>query len=80
MRFESIVKKLKADSVMVYEGEFAYKPVLMVHGTALIDLVEGEVVPTTAKYKDVVKQIQEGKSHIMTIECGKKYLTQYDKL
>lgn len=84
MKFENIVKKLKADSVRVYQGEFEYKPVMMVSGTALIDLVDGEVVPTTAKYTDVVKQIRDGKSHIMTITkthgCVQKRLTEYQKL
>lgn len=84
MKYENIIKKLKADSVRVYEGQFEYKPVMMVSGTALIDLVDGEVVPTTAKYTDVVKQIQQGKSHIMTINtvngCSQKRLTEYQKL
>lgn len=80
MKFENIVKRLRQDGVMIYEGEFEFKPVSMVHGTALIDLVNGEVVPTTAKYSDVVSQIQNGKSHIMTIEGKKRYLTEYEKL
>ncbi|WP_053983451.1 hypothetical protein [Niameybacter massiliensis] len=80
MKYENIIKKLRSNSVRVYEGEFDYKQVTMVSGTALIDLIDGKAVPTSAKYNDVVKQIQEGKSHIMTIEGGKKCLTQYDKL
>lgn len=84
MTYVNIIKKLSKDGFHVYEGEFAYKPVAMVTGTAIIDLVDGGVVPTSAKYNDVVKQIQNNKSHIMTITttngCKKKILTDYLKL
>lgn len=83
MRFENIIKQLKKDGERVYEGEFEYKPVPMVSGTALIDLVDNEIILTSAKYTDVLKQIREGKSHIQTIEivngCKKKTLTPYKK-
>ena len=60
--------------------EFSFQNCLGVRGTALIDLVDGEVKSTTAKYKDVVDQIETNKSHILTVEGKKKFLTEYTKL
>lgn len=83
MTYANIIKKLSKDGFQLYEGEFAYKPVAMVTGTAIINLVDDEVVECEARYADVVKQIEAGKSHILTIEtikgCKKKALTPYKK-
>ena len=80
MKFENIVKKLQKDGYEVEEMEFSFQNVLGVRGTALIDLVNGTVVETVARYADVIKQIQNNKSHIQTIEGKKKFLTEYTKL
>lgn len=80
MRFENIVRNLKKDGYEVEVMEFSFQNCLGVRGTALIDLVDGEVKDTTARYKDVVAQIETNKSHILTLEGRKKYLTEYSKL
>lgn len=80
MKFENIVRNLKKDGYEVEVMEFSFQNCLGVRGTALIDLVDGEVKSTTAKYKDVVAQIETNKSHILTLEGRKKYLTEYIKL
>lgn len=80
MRFENIVRNLKRDGYEVEVMEFSFQNCLGVRGTALIDLVDGEVKDTTAKYKDVVTQIDTNKSHILTLEGKKKFLTEYTKL
>lgn len=80
MKFDSIVRNLKKDGYEVEIMEFSFQECLGVRGTALIDLVEGEIKETTARYKDVVVQIETNKSHILTLEGKKKYLTQYTKL
>lgn len=80
MKFENIVRNLKKDGYEVEVMEFSFQNCLGVRGTALIDLVDGEVKSTTAKYKDVVDQIETNKSHILTVEGKKKFLTEYTKL
>lgn len=80
MKFENIVKNLKKDGYEVKVMQFSFKECLGVRGTALIDLVDGEVKETTTRYKDVVAQIETNKSHIQTIEGKKRYLTEYNKL
>ena len=80
MKFENIVKNLKRDGYEVEPMEFSFQNCLGVMGTALIDLVDGEVKDTTAKYKDVVGQIDTNKSHILTVDGKKKILTEYTKL
>lgn len=80
MKFEGIIKKLFKDGYEIVPMQFDFKPCLGCRGTALIDIFNGSVVETTAKYNDVVKQIQNNKSHIQTIEGKKKYLTEYEKM
>ena len=80
MKFENIVRNLNKDGYEVEVMEFSFQNCLGVRGTALIDLVDGEVKDTTARYKDVVAQIETNKSHILTVEGKKKYLTEYNKL
>lgn len=80
MRFENIVRNLKKDGYEVEVMEFSFQNCLGVRGTALIDLVNGEIKDTTAKYKEVVAQIETNKSHILTVEGKKKFLTEYTKL
>lgn len=80
MRFENIVRNLKKDGYEVEPMEFSFQSCLGVRGTALIDLVNGEIKDTTARYKDVVAQIETNKSHILTVEGKKKFLTEYTKL
>lgn len=80
MKFENIVRNLKKDGYEVEVMEFSFQNCLGVRGTALIDLVDGEVKDTIARYKDVVAQIETNKSHILTVEGKKKFLTEYTKL
>lgn len=80
MKFENIVSKLKKDGYKVEVMQFFFRTVFSVSGTALADIVDEDVVHTTAKYKDVISQIEAGKSHIQTIEGHKKALTIYFKL
>ena len=80
MKFENIVRNLKKDGYEVEVMEFSFQNCLGVRGTALIDLVNGEIKDTTARYKDVVAQIETNKSHILTVEGKKKFLTEYTKL
>ena len=84
MKFENIVKRLNKEGYKVEVMQFSFQECLGVTGTALIDLVNENVVETTAKYADVVKQIENNKSHIQTITstngCTKKILTDYLKL
>lgn len=84
MKFDNIIKKLNKDGYHVEVMQFSFQECLGVRGTALIDLVDEKVVQTTARYADVVKQIQTNKSHIQTINtingCTKKVLTDYLKL
>lgn len=81
MRIDNIVKKLRTqEKVEVYKGEFDFKECWMCDGTALIDLVNGEVKDTTAKYVDVIEQIVNNKSHIYTQHDKNKELTSNYKL
>lgn len=84
MRFENIIKKLAKDGYKVEPMEFSFQTVLGVTGTALVDIYNDNIQETTARYSDVVSQIQNGKSHIQTINttqgCIKKRLTEYQKL
>lgn len=80
MKFENIVRNLKKDGYEVEPMEFSFQSCLGVRGTALIDLLNGEIKDTTAKYKEVVAQIETNKSHILTVEGKKKFLTEYTKL
>ena len=84
MKFENIVKRLNKEGYKVEVMQFSFQECLGVTGTALIDLVNENVVETTAKYNDVVKQIKNNKSHIQTITTlngrTKKILTDYLKL
>lgn len=79
MKFESIIKKLEKGGYAVDKMEFDHVECFGVTGTALIDVNGGEVVCTTAKYKDVVAQIESGMSHINNIEGSKKNLSTYEK-
>lgn len=72
MKIENIIKRLNQNGKKVYLGQFDFQEVWMCNGTALIDLLDGKVVPTSAKYADVVKQIEEGRSHIYTVDDIKK--------
>ena len=84
MKFENIVKRLNKEGYKVEVMQFSFQECLGVTGTALIDLVNENVVETTAKYNDVVNQIKNNKSHIQTITTlngrTKKILTDYLKL
>lgn len=84
MKFENIIRKLAKDGYKVEPMEFSFQTVLGVTGTALVDIYNNNVQQTTARYADVVSQIQNGKSHIQTITtaqgCIKKRLTEYQKL
>ena len=75
MRIENIIKHLEKDGKEVYRGQFDFQEFWMCAGTALVDLVDGLALETTAKYTDVIKQIEESRSHIYTIENKKKSLT-----
>ena len=80
MKIENIIKNLKKDGKEVYIGQFDFKEFWMCNGTALVDLVDGVAVTTSAKYADVIKQIEEDRSHIYTVENKKKSLTLNIKL
>lgn len=84
MRFENIIKKLAKDGYKVEPMEFSFQTCLGVTGTALVDIYNDNIQETTARYADVVSQIQNGKSHIQTITttqgCIKQKLTEYQKL
>ena len=84
MRFENIIKKLAKDGYKVEPMEFSFQSCLGVTGTALVDIYNDNIQETTARYADVVSQIQSGKSHIQTITtvngCTQKRLTEYLKL
>lgn len=75
MRIENIIKHLEKDGKEVYRGQFDFQEFWMCAGTALVDLVDGSALETSAKYTDVIKQIEENRSHIYTIENKKKSLT-----
>ena len=79
MKFENIVRNLEKQGYVIEVMEFSFQACKGVTGTALIDIVNGEVIPTTAKLKEVLEQITTGKSHIQTIEGKKKYLSPYQK-
>ncbi|MGL5676863.1 MAG: hypothetical protein ACRDDX_10650 [Cellulosilyticaceae bacterium] len=79
MKFESIIKKLGKDGYVVDKMEFDHVECFGVSGTALIDVTKGTVVHTTAKYNDVVVQIDNGMSHINNINGNKKSLSVYKK-
>lgn len=79
MKFESIIKKLEKSGYAVDKMEFDHVECFGVAGTALVDVNGGKVVCTTAKYKDVVAQIESGMSHINNIEGSKKILSIYEK-
>lgn len=74
MKIKNIIKHLEKDGKEVYRGQFDFQEFWMCAGTALVDLVDGAAVSTTAKYADVIKQIEENRSHIYTIEDNKKML------
>lgn len=80
MKLENIIKKLAKDGKVIYKGEFDFKECWMCQGTALVDLINGSIADTSAKYDDVLSQIQNNKSHILTVEGKKKTLTSYNKL
>lgn len=80
MKLDNIIKKLRRDGFEVVEGEFAYQKCLMCNGTALVDLTDGVVVDTSARYSDVIKQIEENRSHILTSEGGKRGLARFNKM
>lgn len=84
MKFENILKNLQKQGYKVEPMEFSFEKCLGVNGTALIDLVDEKVVETSAKYQDVISQIETNKSHIQTIntthDCIQKRLTDYLKL
>lgn len=75
MKIENIIKNLTKDNIKVYKGQFDFKDCFMVNGTALIDLEDGIVKDTTARYMDVLKQVQSNRSHIYTIVDNKKELS-----
>lgn len=80
MKLENIIKKLNKEGTIVYKGEFDFKPCHMCKGIALIDLVDGEVADTSARYTDVLLQINNNKSHIYTVEGREKVLSAFNKL
>lgn len=80
MKLENIIKRLENEGLDVTTGQFDSKPCQMCLGTALVDLVNGEMKDTSARYKDVLIQVFEKKSHIYTVENKKKVLTTYNKL
>lgn len=80
MKLDNIIKKLRRNGFEVVEGEFSFQKCYMCNGTALVDLSNGAVADTSARYSDVVKQIQENRSHIITVECGKKGLARFNKM
>lgn len=84
MKYENILKNLEKQGYKIEPMEFSFQKCLGVNGTALIDLVDGNVVSTTAKYQDVISQIETNKSHIQTITknlgCVQRQLTTYLKL
>ena len=84
MKFENIIRKLAKEGYNVEPMEFSFQTVLGVTGTALVDIYNDNIQKTTARYVDVVSQIQNGKSHIQTITTTqgfiKKRLTEYQKL
>ena len=80
MKLKNIIKKLTKEDYIVYKGEFDFKECWMCQGTALVDLVNGSMTETCAKYADVVYQVQNNKSHILTIEGNKRILSTYTKL
>ncbi|MEG1637814.1 MAG: hypothetical protein RR324_09915 [Cellulosilyticaceae bacterium] len=84
MKFENIIRNLKKDGYKVEPMEFCFQTCLGVQGTALIDIVDEDIVPTTARYVDVINQIENNKSHILTITidygCTKKRLSDYLRL
>ena len=80
MKFDAIIDKLKKDGYKVEVMNFRFEKCLSVRGTALIDLVNGEIKNTTAEYKEVLEQIWLNKSHILTIDEKDRYLTGYSKL
>ena len=66
MKLENIVKQLVKDGYVVYDWQFFGKDFKYVNGTALADIINGEPVATSATYKQVLKQISDGRSHILT--------------
>lgn len=84
MKFENIIRNLKKAGYKVEPMEFSFQNCLGVNGTALVDTCNTEVIPTTAKYQEVISQIEGNKSHIQTIStnrgCTQKRLTEYLKL
>ena len=66
MKLENIMKQLIKDGYTVYDWQFFGKDFKYVNGTALADIINGEPVATSATYKQVLQQINEGRSHILT--------------
>ena len=80
MKLENIIKSLTREGYTVYNAEFSNQEFPFCNGTALVNIVNGSPVITEALYRDVVAQIQANKSHIYTIDGGKKSFSQYNKL
>lgn len=84
MKLENIIKNLAKEGFNISKGEFNFIACYMCEGTALIDVVEGEVKGTSAKYNDVLTQILNNKSHIYNVDiikgCNKKMLSPYLKM
>lgn len=84
MKFENIVKRLETAGYKIEVGQFNFQSCKVVNGVCLIDVLDGEVLPTSAKYADVVSQIEKDMSHIYNIETRggkkKKTLSPYKKL
>lgn len=80
MLLVNTIKKLEKLGKKVYRAEFDHQPCWFCNGTALIDLKDYKPIDTTAKFSQVLEQIENNKSHICTYEGKKKVLTTYNKL
>lgn len=80
MTINNIIKKLEKQGKRVYKAEFDFKECWFCNGTALIDLKDSKMIATTAKFKEIEQQIEQGKSHIYTIDGKIKNLTPNRKL
>lgn len=79
MRFENIVKRLEKDN-KIYAEKFLTVECIFCNGTALVDIVDGNVVNTTATLQEVKRQIKDNHSHIMDVAGKRKELTKNMKL
>lgn len=57
MTTKNIIKNLRKDGKEVYRDEFDHQEFWFCNGTALVDLLDFKPVDSTAKYRDVLTQI-----------------------